>query len=233
MSVLKGYFNGTVFTPRCAVKYGSTPGLSQLDFSGLTPAAITSGSIIGTASTWIAHSTVGSCGMKLLLSYTAATGDFATLRMRAKSMALGAVVCGNFSASAGANDHGDLFALQGYAQPNAYTSAVATRTVCALYGCIDRTAGGTSTGRDWVAWIDTHMQVKSSAGSYLARFSHNGTVANDGLFTIYIGGKMPYFINFEDASGFFTEAGDAGSTKAGYLAVKTPAGVKYIQLVTA
>jgi len=32
---------------------------------------------------------------------------------------------------------------------------------------------------------------------------------------------------------FLTETGDAGSTKAGYLAVTTPAGTKYIQLMTA
>jgi hypothetical protein len=230
MSVLKGTFNGSVFTPRCPVKYGYTADSPQLDFSGLTPAAITTGSIMGTGSSWIAHSTAGSCGMKLLLSYTATSGEFATLRMRARSNALGAVVCGNFSASAGANDHGDLFALQGYAQPNAYTSAVATRTVCALYGCIDRTSGGTSTGRDWVAWIDTHMQVKSSAGSYLMRLSHNGTVANDGVFTIYNGGRMPYLFTFEDAAGLLTDADGSHSVASGAIAVKTPAGVKYIVL---
>jgi hypothetical protein len=65
------------------------------------------------------------------------------------------------------------------------------------------------------------------------RMSHNGTVANDGCFTIYNGGRMPALFNFEDAAGFLTETGDAGSTKAGYLAVKTPAGTKYIQLITA
>jgi hypothetical protein len=65
------------------------------------------------------------------------------------------------------------------------------------------------------------------------RLSHNGTVANDGVMTIYNGSKMPVLINFEDATGCLTETGDAGSTKAGYIAVQTPAGTKYIQLVTA
>ena len=207
-----------------------TPG--ALNFASLVPSTETSGSVMTTGSTWIDHSAVGGCGIKLLLSNTAATGDFATMRLRARSNAAGATVCGNFSASAGQNDHGDLYAVQGYAQPNAYTNAAA-KYVVGLYSCIDRTTGGTSIGYDWSTWIDTHMQVKASGSSYLCRLSHNGTIANDGCFTIYNGGRMPVLFNFEDAAGFLTDAGSPGTTAAGYIAVKTPAGTKYISLFTA
>lgn len=228
-SSVKVKFNGTVEAAGGLTAVGS----AALDYSALTPAAVTTGSILGTGANWIAHSTLGSCGIKMLLSYTGASGEFASLRIRARSNSAGSVAGGNFSASAGQNNHGDLYAVQGYAQPLTYTQATAANIVCALYGCVQRSAGGTSVGRDWVAWIDTHMAVKASGGSYLMRLSHNGSIANDGVFTIYNGGLMPVLFNFEDAAGFLTETGDAGSTKAGYLAVKTPAGTKYLQLVTA
>jgi len=204
-----------------------------LDFSGVTPGTGTAGIFVTTGATWVDFATAGQAAMKLLCSSSAATGDYATLRMRARADAAGNASAGNFSASAGVNNHGDLRAVEGYAQPNAYTNNNAANVVCGLYGCIDRTAGGTSAGRDWTAWVDTHMAVKASGGSYLMRLSHNGTIANDGAITVYNGGRMPVLFNFEDAAGFLTDAGDAGSTKAGYLAVQTPAGTKYIQLVTA
>jgi hypothetical protein len=150
--------------------------------------------------------------------------------MRARSNSAYPVVCGNFSASAGQNNHGNLFAVQGYAQPNAYTQNDASNICCGLYSCIDRTTGGTSVGRDWSTWVDTHMQVKASGGSYLMRLSHNGTVANDGCFTIYNGGRMPYLFTFEDAAGFLSDARDGLTQVEGTLLCKTPAGDRYIQL---
>jgi len=203
------------------------------DFSGIIVGTGTAGIFVTTGATWVNFATAGQCAAKLLCSTSATSGDFATLRMRARADAAGNASAGNFSASAGANNYGDLRAVEGYAQPNAYTNNSAANIVCGVYSCIDRTTGGTSSGRDWSTWIDTHMQVKASGGSYLLRLSHNGTVANDGVITVYNGGRMPILFNFEDAAGFLTETGDAGSTKAGYLAVKTPAGTKYIQLVTA
>lgn len=232
MSVLKGYFNGSTFQPRCAIAPVYIEGKSIMDFSGMTPAAITTGSIFGTGSVWIAHSTVGSCGIKLLLSYTGASGDFASLRIRARSNGAGNVSGGNFSASAGQNNYGDLRAVEGYAQPNAYTQSGASNIVCGLYGCIDRTSGGTSSGRDWVAWIDTHMQVKAAGGSYLMRLSHNGTIANDGAISVYSGGRMPVLFHFEDAAGFLLDSDGSHTVASGAIAVKTPAGTKYIVLYT-
>jgi hypothetical protein len=205
-----------------------------LSLSNLVPANVTTGSILGTGTSWVAHSLANACGIKLLLSYTAATGEFASLRIRARSNSVAPVVAGNFAASAGQNQYGNLYAVQGYAQPLTYTNTTADNIVCALYGCIQRSAGGTSSGRDWVAWIDTHMAVKAAGGSYLMRLSHNGSIANDGVFTIYSGGRMPILFNFEDviAGGFLTDADASKTTPAGALAVTTPAGTKYIVLYT-
>ena len=201
-----------------------------ISYATLIPGTSTAGSLITTGSTWVAHATASTCGIKLLLSYTAATGEFASLRIRARSNSVAPVVGGNFAASAGQNDHGNLYAVQGYAQPLTYTQSSASNIVNAVYGCVQRSAGGTSVGRDWTAWFDTHMAVKASGGSYLLRLSHNGTIANDGAITVYNGGRMPVLFNFEDAAGFLTDVDGSHSTASGAIAVKTPAGTKYIVL---
>lgn len=205
-----------------------------LSFATRTPGTETTGSLVTTGATWVSHSAVGGCACKLLCAYTGATGDYATLRMRARSdYAAGSasgVVAGNFSASAGINGYANLIAVQGYAQSNTYTQTDASSVVCGLYSCIDATAS--SSGRRWSTWIDDHSTTKAAGGHYLLRMSDNGTTAKDGAITVYNGGRLPVLFNFEDAAGFLTDSGDAGSTKAGYLAVKTPAGTKYIQLVT-
>lgn len=207
---------------------------NAIDFSGVVPSTETNGSLVTTGSTWVDHSAVGGTAFKLLCSSSAASGDYATLRIRARSDAdsTGGIVAGNFSASANIAEYGNLYAVQGYAQPGANAQTGADNILCGLYSCTDLTDTGSS-GRDWSLWVDTHAAAKAGAGSYLARFSHNGTVANDGCFTIYNGGRMPVLFNFEDAAGFLTDAGSPGTTAAGYIAVQTPAGTKYISLFTA
>jgi hypothetical protein len=203
----------------------------KLDWSDITVGTATTGVFVTTGSTWVNFATAGQKAVKLLCSTSATSGDYATLCIRARADAAGNSSAGNFSASAGANNYGDLKAVEGYAQPDAFTNSGAANVVCGLYSCIDAT--GASSGRRWSTWIDTHETTKAAASDYLLRLSHNGTIANDGAITVYNGGRMPVLFNFEDAAGFLTETGDAGSTKAGYLAVKTPAGTKFIQLVTA
>jgi hypothetical protein len=206
-----------------------------IKFTGTPASTNTDGTILSTGSTWIVHSTVGSCAFKILASYSATSGDYATLRIRARADGTivtnpVGVVAGNFAASANVNDYANLYAVQGYAQPLAKTQALADNIVCGLYSCIQATAS--SSGSRWSTWIDTHETTKASGGDYLLRLSHNGTIANDGCITVYNGGRMPVLFNFEDAAGFLTETGSPGSTAAGYLAVKTPAGTKYIALLT-
>jgi hypothetical protein len=211
---------------------GASPGM--ISFASVVPSTETTGSLITTGATWVSHTAVGACAFKLLCSTSAASGDYATLRIRARSDAdtTGGVVAGNFSASANIAEYGNLYAVQGYAQPGANAQTGSDNILCGVYSCTDLTATGSS-GRDWSLWVDTHAAAKATAGSYLARLSHNGTVANDGCFTIYNGGRMPVLFNFEDAAGFLTDTGSPGTTAAGYIAVATPAGTKYISLFTA
>jgi hypothetical protein len=102
--------------------------------------------------------------------------------------------------------------------------------VTALYGRIDATAG--SVGRRWVSWLDTHATTKAAGGDYMERISHNGTIALDGVWSIYSFGRLPVLFNFEDAQagGFLTDASDSLVTQSGSLKVTTPAGTKYIPL---
>lgn len=203
-------------------------GTTTLSFAGATPGAETDGSLISTGSTWVNHTAAGACAVKLLCSNSSTTGDYATLRIRGRSGAAGVTEGGNFSASGGINNYGNLCAGYFAAQPDAYTQSGASNIVNAIHGVIDATAS--SSGRRWVAWFDTHETTKASAGDYLVRLSHNGTIANDGAITVYTGGRMPVLFNFEDAAGFLTDSTLALTTQSGAIAVSTPAGTKYIAL---
>jgi len=213
-----GFHSGTI-TCYKIVPTGSPANV--LNFSKVVPLSNTDGTLISTGSTWVNFATAAQTGVKLLLSSSATSGDFASLRIRARADAAGNAISGNFSASAGANNHGDLMAVQGYAQPNAYTNSGASNTVCGLYSCIDAT--GASSGRRWSTWIDTHETTKAAASDYLLRISHNGTIANDGAITVYNGGKMPVLFNFEDVAGFLTTA--TGSITVSHKLACTVAGV--------
>lgn len=191
-------------------------GNMRLDFSGVTPGSETTGSLISTGTTWVAFSTAGACGGKLLLDNTCATGEFATWRMRARANAatasgnggnsVGTTTCIDASASAQHADYGNLKAVNAVAQPNALNQTTdATNIVTALYGRIDAT--GTSLGRRWVTWIDTHATTKAAASDYMVRISHNGTANIDGAITIYGGGHLPVLFNFEDATPGFLDLG--------------------------
>lgn len=205
-------------------------GPGGITFAGTT-GTTTAGTLLSTGTSWIDHSTAGQCAAKLLCSTSATSGDYATMRLRARADAVssGGVEGLNVSASANIANYTNLCAGYFAAQPNAINSTAAAGIISAIHAVVDRT--GTSAGRTWVAWIDTHQTTKSSAGDYLMRLSHNGTVANDGCFTIYNGGRMPVLFNFEDAAGFLNDTATV-SVAGGTLAVKTPAGTKYIALYT-
>jgi hypothetical protein len=209
-----------------------------LDFSSATPSTETTGSLITTGTTWINHTAIGSCAVKLLCADAAATGDYATLRMRARcdiadgSAGVNGTVAGNFSASGGINNYKNLFGIQGLAQPNAYTQSGASSIVCGVYSCVDKTA--TSAGRVWSMWIDDHSTTaKATGGHYLLRMSQNalgGTPVNiDGAITIQAS-RLPVFMNIETADGFLTDADATLTVQSGAIAVQTPAGTKYIPL---
>ncbi len=190
----------------------------RIDLSNMEDSDSTSGGILGCGSSWVDFTAAGGTALKLLCSTSATSGDYATMRIRARADAAGNAIAGNFSASAGANNYGSLYAVQGYAQPNAYTNSGAANIVCGVYSCID--ASGASSGRRWSMWTDEHSTSKASGGHYLHRLSHNGTIAIDGLWTIYGGGRLPLLMNIEDATpGFVTASAGTYSTADGYLAI--------------
>ena len=215
--------------------------VAPLSFATLVPAGGTAGDIITTGTSWPTFPAAGACGGKLLLENSCNTGEFATWRMRARSAnttasgngnnSVGTTTCIDASASAVAAEYGNLKAVNACAQPLALAQTTdATNIVCALYGRIDATAG--SVGRRWVTWIDTHATTKADASDYLVRLSHNGTIAIDGAFTIYSGGRLPVLFNFEDVAGFLS--GTPGTlTPTHKIAVNIAGvGVRYLQVGT-
>jgi hypothetical protein len=245
--------SSTVVTPVYATEQSSAPlstpitspdvnNVAPFDFSGITPGGGTAGDIITTGTAWVAFTGAGAAGGKLLLENGSATGEFATWRMRARyngaatasgdgGNSIGTTSCIDASASAQHADYGVLKAVNAVAQPNAYAQTTdATNIVTALYGRIDATAA--SVGRRWVAWVDTHATTKADAGDFLVRLSHNGTVANDGVFTIYNGGRMPVLFNFEDIAGCLSAA-PGTLTPTHKIAVNIAGvGVRYLQVGT-
>jgi hypothetical protein len=213
-----------------------------IDFSDLTPGTETAGSLFTSKAAWIPFLLPGQCGAKLLLENQADTGEFATLRMRARANnttaagdgtnSVGTTTCIDASASAQADDFGNLKAINACAQPNAKNQTTdATNIVTAVYGRIDAT--GTSLGRRWVFWADTHATTKAAGGDYLFRLSHNGTIANDGVFSIYNGGRMPVLFNFEDLAGCIAASAAGSLTKTHAIAVNIAGvGVRYIAVGT-
>lgn len=200
------------------------------------------GTILSSGGVWTTYTTAGACGVKLLLGNSSNTGEFATMRLRARAAnttvsgdggnSIGTTTCVDASASAITDEYGNLCAGNFVAQPNAKAQTVdATNIVKAIYGRIDATAA--SVGRRWVGWLDTHATTKADASDYMLRISHNGTVANDGAITIYTGGRLPVLFNFEDAAGFLTDSDASLAVQSGALAVTTPAGTKYIPLYNA
>ena len=187
---------------------------------------------VGTNNNWVSVPVAGGCGIKAMCDFSATSGDNATLRLRGRSSSTGAVQSINASASAVANNYGNLTAIQGYAQPNAYTQNGASNIVCGVYSCIDATT--TSSGRRWSTWIDDHSTTKAAAGHYLLRMSDNGTTTKDGAITVYSGsGRLPVFVNFED-TGCCNAISSAAATVGYQIVVRTPNGsLGYVNVYSA
>jgi hypothetical protein len=196
----------------------------RLNWAAATPGTETTGSLVTTGSTWVVHTAVGACAVKLLCSSTATSGDYATMRIRGRTDAAssGGTEAVNASASSNINNYGDLCAGYFAAQPGAKTNNSASNIITAMHAVVDRT--GASSGRTWVAWVDTHQETKSDAGDYLMRLSHNGTVANDGVFTVYNGGRMPVLFNFEDDAGCISASAGSTLTSTRKIAIKDGSG---------
>jgi len=205
-----------------------------IDLSGVLPGSNTDGSLMSTKAVWVSHATAGACALKFLCASTATTGDYATLRIRARSDAVnaaGGVVGGNFSASANLNDYANLYAVQGYAQPLTKTQANASNILCGVYSCVQRTVS--TAGRSWSLWTDTHETVKATGGHFLHRLSHNGGAINlDGIWSIYAGQGCDYLFNFENNNAPVVAGNKSGGTASYALAVYINGAVRYIQCYT-
>jgi hypothetical protein len=60
-------------------------GTNVINFAGTDPSTEVNGSMITTISTWVVHTAAGACALKILASSTATTGQYATIRPRARS----------------------------------------------------------------------------------------------------------------------------------------------------
>jgi hypothetical protein len=212
---------------------GGLPITGLISFNTMTtPVAgsgSTSGSLLtaGTAGTWLAHSYAGACGIKLLLANTSATGNFASLRVRARSDVATSTpntctVAGDFAASANIHEYGELVAVSAYAQDNANDQARNSHWSIGLKTCMQ--CSGVSLGSRYSLQVTDYSATKANVAQYLARFDKpSGACVIDGVFTFHNIDQFTYFANFADAGGCLSASSIA-------LLVKTPDGDKYIRL---
>jgi len=196
--------NGTVYTFAMTAK-GQT-----LDYSGHTPtttaATAAQGTIITCGSTWPSYTTAGAAGIKLLLDDACATGNFASIRARAKSSVartgtLQYTLAGDFSASAAVSEYKDLIGLSSYGQvPAAYTQTNANHIVCGVKAAITDYTGATSSGSRYALWVDDASINTAANGHYLI-FAQKltGAATIDGVMQVR-GALFTYGLNFSAAT---------------------------------
>jgi len=229
MSGMKNFTSAIRAPYLYGVKGVAGHGYVAMNFAGLVPkAAITNGSIISTGSTWVAHSVAGAAGIKLLLKNTSATGNFASLRIRARSdVAVPTwnqnTIAGDFEASGGIANHGELLGVSAYVNDNGYAQTRASHWSTAIKACMN--CSGASAGSRYALVVsDYSSTLASGAGHYLARFDKpSGAQAITGVFKMGNCDQFTYLFNFEVSGGFLTNS----DTR---LQAYTPAGAKYITL---
>jgi hypothetical protein len=176
-----------------------------VDFSQMVPSTETDGTLITTRALWPTFATAGQCGIKLLLEDSCATGNFASIRIRARNSVAGGVantVAGDFSASAWVNDYKCLVGVSAYAQvPAAYTQSSASNVIAGLHAAITDYAGATSNGSRWALWVDDYSAVKAT-NHYLIHAAKSTGITIDGVLAVN-GDKFTYGIDF-NAAGFDT-----------------------------
>jgi hypothetical protein len=219
------------------IKFGE-PGTSTacIDFSGFVPGTETAGSLVTTGTTWVPFTAVGGCGVKLLLANSAATGNFASLRIRARSDVATSTwntntIALDLSASANIAQYGELISASCYVQDNGYANTRADHWTTGVKICTLCT--GASSGSRWGLLVTDYSTTKAATKHYLARFDKpTGACAIDGVFSMGNCDQFTYLFNFEVAGGYLTDTDSNKDTDAGCLAVYTPAGAKFIKLFT-
>jgi hypothetical protein len=210
-------------------------GSAPLSFATEFAPAGTAGSLITTGTSWLKFSTAGAAGVKMLLANTSATGNFASIRIRGRSDVATPTwnqntVAGDFSASAGINDYGELIGVSAYAQvPAAYTQSRASHWITGLKAALTDYAGATSAGSRFVVVLDDACVVKATTAHYMMHMTKAVGATIDGAFQIEPA-LMTYLFSFTAAGGFLTDSGNAHTTPDGEIAITTPDGTKYIKL---
>ena len=126
------------------------------------------------ASAWQSFATAGAAAIKLLCANTSATGNFASLRIRARSDVATPTwnqntIAGDFEASAKIADYGELLGGSFYTNDNGYAQTRATHWSTALKACTN--CSGASVGSRYALVVsDYSSTLASGAGHYLARF---------------------------------------------------------------
>jgi hypothetical protein len=222
---------GVIKTDGGIILTGATP----LSFTTEFAPAGTAGSLITTGTSWLKFSTAGAAGVKMLLANTSATGNFASIRIRGRSDVATPTwnqntVAGDFSASAGINDYGELVGVSAYAQvPAAYTQSRGNHWITGLKAALTDYAGATSAGSRFVMVLDDACVTKASTAHYMMHMTKAAGVAIDGAFQIEPT-LMTYLFDFTADGGFLLDSGTSHTQVDGSLTVHTPDGVKYINL---
>ena len=210
---------------------GSTKKLT-ITTSSVSDATYTDAAMVITA--WQTFSTAGAAGIKLLCANDSATGNFATVRLRARSdvatptwntntMAL------DLSASANIANYGELLGLSSYAQDNGYANSRATHS--SIAGQFVSAHSGTSSGYRYALLLRDTSSTKASAGQYLCRLDKvSGAQAIDGVFILGNTDQFTYFLNSEGSTGCITITGTVPTNFSGRIAVKVGATPMWIPL---
>ena len=202
----------------------------KIDWSAFAPVAggSVNGSMIDFGGAWIPFTTAGAAAIKMLCDNKAATGNFATARLRARSSVATPTWNSNTIAldaesSAHIADYGELLAGSFYTNDNGYAQTRATHWATAAKFVTN--CSGASVGSRYALVVSDYSSTLASGSHHaLARFDKpSGAQAITSVFVFGNCDQFTYLFNFEVASGYMSSS----DTR---VKVKTVAGDKYIHL---
>ena len=213
----------------------------KIDWSAFSPPSggSANGTMISSGGVWTSFTgTSGVAAVKFLCENAAATGGFATLRVRARS-AVATPVWNQYTmaidaaASAVIADYGELYGGSFFAQDNGYAQSRPSHWSVGLKAAIGCT--GTSSGLRMALLVTSTSTSKSSLQDYLIRCEKSSGGIGftiDGVFDFCNCGDFTYWANFETVGGYLDDTETTHSSMHGSIRVHTPGGVKYIRLCT-
>jgi hypothetical protein len=183
---------------------------------------------IGNETSWTTFNFPGGGAvLKALFANLSPTGNFASVRVRARSDVATPTwnqntIAMDLSASANIAEYGELLGLSSYAQDNGFAQTRIDHWSTAIKACMLCT--GASAGSRFALVVSDYSTTKATTKHYLAYLNKPaGACAIDGVFAIGNCDQFSYLFNFEVAGGLL----DASSA---HIHVMTPAGAKQINL---